>query len=105
MKVMIRLSGSGSKLTCNHWSKLCTVATIKMTLQGLIEKMTFDINPGHDAEMLGKILGNKNVKKHILQRLAVVCVILFLWYWLNGGLFTFCYGGWGISTVSEYSRK
>lgn len=58
-----------------------------MTLQGLIEKMTFEVNPQKDMEMLSKIIGNRNVKKHVLQRLIFFGLVLFLWTWLNGGMF------------------
>lgn len=69
-----------------------------MTLQGLIERMTFEVNPTKDVEMLSKIIGHKQVKKHILQRIMCFSVLIILWLYINGGLFTLILSlrcGWG----------
>lgn len=37
--------------------------------------------------MLGRILGKTSLKKHVLTRGLCFAVIVFLWVWINGGLF------------------
>ena len=47
--------------------------------------MHYEVNPRKDAEMLGKLLSNPQIKKHLVQRTICIAVALFLWIYINGG--------------------
>jgi len=47
--------------------------------------MTFEVNPSKDMEMMGRMLGNKQIMKHAMSRLMCLGVAVFLWVYFNGG--------------------
>ncbi|WAR23013.1 F151B-like protein [Mya arenaria] len=55
-------------------------------MEKFLKKITFDVNVEKDMETFGRLLGNKKVKQHLIQRCSCLGIAVFLWVYFNGGL-------------------
>lgn len=70
-------------------------------VKDFFQTMHYEVNPKKDAEILGKLLSNAQIRKHITQRLICIAIALFLWIYFNGGKID----GWGKIEAEECSRN
>ncbi|XP_060593749.1 protein FAM151A-like [Ruditapes philippinarum] len=55
-------------------------------VKDFFNSMHYEVNPKKDAEIIGRLISNPQIKKHLVQRTVCIAVALFLWIYINGGL-------------------
>jgi hypothetical protein len=59
-------------------------------VKDFFNSMHYEVNPKKDAEIIGRLISNPQIKKHLVQRTVCIAVALFLWIYINGGIFFTC---------------